>query len=802
MITGQFIGFALGSVVNQINYRLPFSSLILVFILGGVLGYAVHGMSQRKFQIPGKLNTPAIAPPSPVTPLSPFVDDFPAFLVQLERGESGWLFTLQSEGAEQIIPDWEAIGYAATPQPLNRIFADSEIGVLTDVLDTAVKLNLPVNHECQLKTDTQEHDWVALILSLDPQTDKQRMSGIAISVMDRRVLEQEISEEKQFADQVLEYSGVVFSVRDRQAKLIRTNKAFIEIGGYTPEEIYFAEGDRHLIGESYDSVLNQFSRVIQGDYPLVSENKWYCKDGSTRTLRWTNTGLENTEGQVNYIISVGVDITDLRLLENQFTELNRHLEEEKNHVQSLADHRMAVIDLFDTFRRSESIEDLQDILKNMLPQFIKFRDLMMAVRISRSNPGYVIKDLLDETDEEDIQALLHGGKGVIGSVIQNKRVRLCNDVSLDPVFIPHHPDVRSYLVIPIVYKDFVWGVIGLDHFEAGCFDDQDVEILIMVGTLIAMQMEEMTAKLALHQESDRLRILHNLVQEMAQARNNADILKKICSVGLFPGVHIYTSGDSGHLNPCSCILCEEKGFSIPLDVQDLESLQQISWESEDEGARYNLARAICYNSQFLGVLRVCSDLPFIDQEVELINILAEQTGVFWELNDLIAQREREAMIDPLTAVWNRRYMIARLEQEDERNFRYGGAACVAILDMGDFKLINDQYGHVKGDEVLIAAASQIDSCVRKTDYVGRYGGDEFVIFFPNTDLQEAEGVIEKIRRSISGLLLEGVHRQIEIDCGVAMVPGDGPSLVGAVRTADERMYFNKRERKRSTLLAN
>lgn len=951
MVAQSLLGVAGLTVTSQADQGLLLGGLFVAFVSGLAVGVL---MQRRRNLQDGTVQDGATSIHSagmPMTHLHSASDTFPGALVQLKKREGRWFFILISKGSDQVGVGWERLQAIRGPVLLDQVFEDSEAGVLADVLDTAAKLNLPVNYECRLKTEQSDAYWVSLMLSLDTQSAEPLMNGIIIGIMDRRILEQELFEEKQFAEQVLEHSGVVFSVRDRDTKLIRTNRTFVELGGYTPEEIYFSEGDRHLLGESYDFVMNQFHRILAGEYPLVSENPWLCRDGSKRVLRWTNTGLMNSAGQVSHIISVGVDITDLRTLEERLNEkiheyevlfdnclmverallrsetrfrtifdkmasglalineegyyeevndswcritgysreearklkvlditheddrasardamkgfldstldmdrmekryvkkdgsvlwvdltaskidpqeetgeitlvsiinditdrkaiedkmkvMNRRLEVEKNRVQILADHRMAVIELFDTFRNSQSIEDLQRILKNNLPRFVKYRDLMVALRISRLNPGYVVKDLLDETPEADLKALIREGRGIIGSVMQSRTVYLSNDVRLDPVFTPHHPEVKSYLALPIVYKDFLWGVIGLDHFDADHFTSQDIGILTIVGTLIAMQMEEMTAKSALHQESDRLRMLHDLVQEMAQARNNQDILRKICSGGLFSEIHIYTTAPTGLVNPCACFSCSESGLWIPDQISEITRDRHMMWEDEGAQAKYNLARPIWYKQVMMGVIRVCSELPFTDPEIELVSILSEQTGVFWELNNLIGQREREAMIDPLTAVWNRRYMIARLEQEDERIFRYGGKACVAILDMGDFKLINDQYGHVKGDEVLVAAARLIEKGLRKTDYVGRFGGDEFIVFLPNTELREAEMLFEKIRAGVSSLAIDGINRIIEIDCGIAVVPGDDSSLLGAVRTADERMYFNKRERKRKSLISN
>ncbi len=978
----------------------------------------------------------------------------PGVVVRFEKSGNDWLVAVLSGGSTDAAYRLEVFLPEGKRFRLNQVFQDSEARVIADVLENAYKLKISVNHECRLRKDSAEGEWVSILASPSGSGKRPVLNGVVFSIMDRRILERELFEEKQFAEQMLESSGVVISVCDRNGKLFRANRAFFDIGGYTPDEIYFSEADRSLLGESYEPVMRLFKDVLDGNAPIVAENPWYCKDGSSRIMRWTNTALRNSEGELAYVMSVGTDITDLRALEEQLknkvdefstlfenslvgmalivngriakanqvcaemlgytseeisnlsvdglfsdknafngfmtevfpriyrglrhfdysfrkkdgkygefrisasplvgdaetnqiiivldevseikmverallrsetrfrtivdkmasglalineagffeevndswcritgysreealslsvlditqnedvfvsrnimrslladTEemkrmekryirkdgttiwvdltaskiderasygkttllsiindiserkaieeelksMNSRLEAESVNVQIMADQRMAVFKLFDTFRESKSIEDLIDILKHNLPKLVEYHDLVIALRVSRTDPDYVIRDIYNETPEEEIRRLLKDGGGIIGSVLRSRTLYLSKDVSQDPYFVNHNSSVRSYLALPILYKDFLWGVIGLDNFSENYFTDQDVEILTMVGTMIAMQMEEMTTKLALYQESHRLKILHEMVQEMAKARDNEDIIRQICSGRLFNEVHVHRVSTEGIIQPCVCWECVKNGATVPEPLESAEDGKPVFWENSDSPGRNNMGIAIRYNETCLGMLRLTSELDFSDSDIELGSILAEQAGVFLELNNLIVQREREAMIDPLTGVWNRRYMFERLEQEDERLTRYGGVACVAILDMGDFKLINDTYGHVKGDEILIASARVIENSIRRTDFVGRYGGDEFILFLPNTDLNEADKIYEKIRKNIAGVTIEGIRHTIDVDGGVAVVPGDDVTLLGAIRAADEKMYFNKRERKRQSLLRN
>lgn len=984
--------------------------------------------------------------------VSALMDSFNGMFVELEKVSGRWRLRLLSRGATP--QHWQVEGLAPGGEPLllSQVIEDEGLYVLESILNTAVQLDIPVNYECRLKNGQPEPLWVALQLSKQTGRSGSVLSGIMTDIMERRLMERELLEEKQFADQILEYSGVIFSVRDSDMKLIRTNKAFIETSGYTPEELYFSSGDSLLLGDAYEETTTKFKAILQGAPPIVSENPWYCKDGTTRLLRWTNSGLRDMEGKLRYVISVGIDITDLRMLEERlqkrveefsalfdnsmvgiamvvtdhvvkanqicgtllgyspeeieglplaalfpdegsygafkteyypkierglrhfdhllkhkggrtgefrvsvspisgnhpeegliivlddvsdirtverallrsetrfrtivdkmaaglalitedgyFKEVNEswcritgysreearrlhvldityredadrsdrtmksflsemldmtrmekryikkdgtvlwvdltasciderreygeitlvsiinditdrkrieeelmltnaRLEMEKDRAQLLADHRMAVIELFDIFRKSQAIEDVFGILKNTLPAFVKYRNLMAAVHVSRFDSDYVIYDALEELPPELLRNLVQNSQGIVGEAIRSRMPYRSGDLSRDPYYVSHHPDVKSYLAVPILYKDFLWGVIGMDYTEYEHFREQDVEILSMVCTLIAMQLEEMAAKKSLQEEAVRLRKLHDLVQEMALMRQNGDVLTRICESGIFPEIHIYLVDSEGLLSPCTCPTCIGRAPEIPTGIKAAIVTDRTIWYREGEPFPHSLALCIRYNEKCLGVIEVCSETGLTEQESNLASILAEQTGVFMELNELIARREHEAMIDPLTGVWNRRYVIGRLRQEEDRMGRYGGIACVAILDMGDFKQINDVYGHLKGDEVLISAAALIETGIRRTDYVGRYGGDEFIVFLPGTSLQEAEALFEKIRSTIASHHIEGIPQEIEIDFGVAEVPTEEVTLLGGVRAADERMYNNKRERKRRALL--
>jgi len=198
------------------------------------------------------------------------------------------------------------------------------------------------------------------------------------------------------------------------------------------------------------------------------------------------------------------------------------------------------------------------------------------------------------------------------------------------------------------------------------------------------------------------------------------------------------------------------------------------------------------------VLAACNERGFSPSERELLEITAEHGATFWVLNNLLAERRQEALIDPLTQVWNRRYIMRRLEEESSRIARSGGRGAVVLVDLGDFKSINDRFGHVAGDEVLRKTASLMSSNLRTCDMIGRYGGDEFLLYLPDVTVDQAASAMRRMEERAETLKIPGVDAAVVLDYGIASCPGDGNNLVEVIGVADARMYENKTRRKAET----
>lgn len=146
--------------------------------------------------------------------------------------------------------------------------------------------------------------------------------------------------------------------------------------------------------------------------------------------------------------------------------------------------------------------------------------------------------------------------------------------------------------------------------------------------------------------------------------------------------------------------------------------------------------------------------------------------------------------DPLTSVYNRRYFIKKLEEELNRvQTQEGGTFSVALLDIDHFKFINDHFGHHAGDVVLIKLTQRIKNRIRKVDCLARWGGEEFIILFPQARLDEAKLLIEELRKSISKMDTS-IASGITVSIGVVEYCAD-ETADSIIQRADNLMYEAK-----------
>jgi len=165
------------------------------------------------------------------------------------------------------------------------------------------------------------------------------------------------------------------------------------------------------------------------------------------------------------------------------------------------------------------------------------------------------------------------------------------------------------------------------------------------------------------------------------------------------------------------------------------------------------------------------------------------------IESLIKELKFLAEIDTLTGVYNRRKIEEILESEIERSRRYGNPLSLILIDIDNFKELNDTYGHQTGDRVLKEVARVIRENLRRTDYLGRLGGEEFLVVLPETTPEKARLVAERIRKDIENLDLR--VGKLTISAGVTGLK-KGDTMESLMNRVDRAMYLAKERGKNRT----
>lgn len=192
--------------------------------------------------------------------------------------------------------------------------------------------------------------------------------------------------------------------------------------------------------------------------------------------------------------------------------------------------------------------------------------------------------------------------------------------------------------------------------------------------------------------------------------------------------------------------------------------------------------------------------PQIKAESDLQEMNKKLTGTNQELQRAMEELEKLARHDSLTQLYNRRVLNEILEHEIQRSIRSKRGMAVALADVDDFKKVNDNYGHDVGDLALIELAKVLSHEIRTTDFVGRWGGEEFLFIFPETTCEGAMIVIERVREQVENIRIPipGGELAFTVSIGLSYHMGND-NVDTIVNEADQAMYKAKQAGKNRCL---
>src|SRR5436190_11749660 len=212
---------------------------------------------------------------------------------------------------------------------------------------------------------------------------------------------------------------------------------------------------------------------------------------------------------------------------------------------------------------------------------------------------------------------------------------------------------------------------------------------------------------------------------------------------------------------------------------------------------------LLFNERFIGTISVYHSAAsvYTDDHRRLLDRISEQAAAVIYNSIVFEQTQEDSLTDPLTALPNTRFMFMHLTRELARAERLKSEVALLVMDLDDFKAINDSYGHNVGDRALREVALVLRHAIRPYDVCVRYAGDEFIVVLSGCSVEEAERKRLELQRAVDGALFEplpGLNRRLAVSIGAAVFPHDGDSYETLLAHADSRMYRDKTRRKAET----
>ena len=213
-----------------------------------------------------------------------------------------------------------------------------------------------------------------------------------------------------------------------------------------------------------------------------------------------------------------------------------------------------------------------------------------------------------------------------------------------------------------------------------------------------------------------------------------------------------------------------------------------------------LVAPLVFSDRFIGTLAVYSTQPdfYTDDHRRLLDRVSEQASAVIHNSIVFEQTQEDSLTDPLTGLPNTRFMFMHLTRELARAERLKAEVALLVMDLDNFKEINDNHGHHVGDRALREVATVLRSGIRPYDICVRYAGDEFIVVLSGCGADEAERKRVELQRTVDDVLFEarpGRRLPLAISVGAAIYPQDGDSYESLLATADSRMYRDKTRRK-------
>jgi len=474
--------------------------------------------------------------------------------------------------------------------------------------------------------------------------------------------------------------------------------------------------------------------------------------------------------------------------------------------------RLAI--LYDASQAVLSTFDLDEVLSRILGIVRELFHLDKAAILlldARTQELYIKTQFGWDPGSETIRVPL--GSGLTGAAAHTRQPVYAPDVSRDPRYIRSLATTRSEVAIPLMVREEVVGVLDCQSEQLDFFDQETLEMLRLFSTQASIALANARLYSLEQRRRAQLEAINAIAKQTTAVLEIGELLKQVCSLILqsFGGDHasvllfeddrLVLRAHQGRLTPLFTIGDElpagEGLFARAIDSRKAVVENDVGKVPGHLPGFRETVSAVCLPlvsfGQVLGVLVLesASCEAFLPADVNALESVSDICATAIQNARYFDRVRQLAYMDGVTGIFNRRYFELRITEEMARSNRHSLTFSVIMMDIDHFKQLNDEFGHLLGDEVLRQVSAILTQQLRKSDVLSRFGGEEFAIITPETDADSALAVADKLRRVVESWHFPGVERPVTISAGVAEFPAQGGTRDDLVKSADEALYAAK-----------
>ncbi len=480
--------------------------------------------------------------------------------------------------------------------------------------------------------------------------------------------------------------------------------------------------------------------------------------------------------------------------------------------------------LYDASQAVLSTFDLDEVLQQILiiaRDYFHLQNVAILLLDKETNELYTRCQIGWDAGLDTIR--LPMGRGLTGTAAKEKRPVYAPDVTKDTRYIASARKTVSELAIPLMVRDEVVGVLDCQSEKLDYFDEETIDLLTLFSTQASMALQNARLYSLERRRASQLEAINAIAQQTTAVLDLKELLSKVCvliqhafrvshvSVLLKDEEDLVLRAHRGSLTPRI-----PEGGRLPAGAGLWERVLEtgktliendVKTTPDNIGFYVETGSRMCIPlvsfGQTLGVLMLDSAKvgAFNANDTQSLESVADICATAIQNAYYVERVKQLAYLDGLTGIFNRRFFELRIAEEVERARRFGTGMAVIMVDIDQFKRLNDEFGHLLGDEVLRQVSSIFHQQLRKIDVVCRYGGEEFAILLSQTNTSHALGVAEKLRRLIETWQFPGVPRPVTISAGAAACPDHGSTRDELVKAADSGLYAAKQAGRNRVCLA-